>query len=87
MSRLIEEILVAEDVLETLVRWSDVALPNETGGILLGVLSDERRWITAVREVPSAVRSRSRYEIPSGMTKKRTRPRGTSIGWTPWLPG
>ena len=68
MSHLIDEILVAEDVLEMLARWSDAALPNETGGILLGVLSDGRRWITTAREVQSTVSSRSRYEIPVGVT-------------------
>jgi len=68
MSALSEEVLFSAAAIEQLQVWAQAAAPHETGGILLGVLADGRRWVAAVREIPSAHPERDRYQVPAGVT-------------------
>jgi proteasome lid subunit RPN8/RPN11 len=65
-----DDVLMSESVLDELTKWSAAAAPNETGGILLGMLSDGRRWITTAREITSTRPRSNRYEIPARVTKR-----------------
>lgn len=61
-------ILLAESASATLRRFARGAHPNETGGILLGVRTAGRPWITQAVEIPSTDRGRSHYRMPAGTT-------------------
>ena len=51
--------------------YSGAAYPNETGGILLGVMTDiDEPWIVQAVEVPSARPSPSGYRLPDGQTQR-----------------
>jgi hypothetical protein len=63
------DVLLAETVAEQLAAWSNAAAPYETGGILLGVLGDDRPWVMSAAQVPSAAPRRSAYELPAGVTR------------------
>ena len=63
------EVLFAEAVADQLIAWSRAAAPNETGGILLGILGDDRPWVLCAAEVPSAAPRRYAYELPAGVTR------------------
>jgi hypothetical protein len=63
-----DEVLFSEAAVEQLQAWAEAAAPHETGGILLGMLGDGRRWVTAVREIPSAHPKRDRYQVPANVT-------------------
>ena len=62
------DVLLAETVAEQLFAWSRDAAPYETGGILLGVLGDDRPWVMSA-QVPSAAPQRYAYELPTGATQ------------------
>lgn len=49
------------------------AHPNETGGVLVGVLTGTRPWITQAIHVPSTKATPIFYEIPAGARRKAVR--------------
>jgi hypothetical protein len=61
-------VLFSETAVEQLEAWAEASAPHETGGILLGMLADGRRWVTAVREIPSSLPERDRYQVPADVT-------------------
>jgi hypothetical protein len=63
-----DEVLFSETAVEQLQAWAEAAAPHETGGILLGMLTEGRRWVTDVREIPSARPERDRYQVPASVT-------------------
>ncbi len=63
------DVLLAETVAEQLIAWSRDAAPYETGGILLGILGDDRPWVMSAAQVPSAAPQRYAYELPTGATQ------------------
>jgi proteasome lid subunit RPN8/RPN11 len=68
MPSLSDDVLISESAVEQLQAAAQAAAPHETGGILLGVMGDDRRWVTAVREIPSAHPERGRYQLPANVT-------------------
>ncbi len=62
------DVLISEAVLDQLKVWSAASAPYETGGILLGILGDERPWIVRAVEVRSRTPRQHAYEVPSGAT-------------------
>lgn len=46
------------------------AHPHETGGVLVGVLSRDRPWVTAAVEIASAGASCSSYKLPQGARRR-----------------
>jgi hypothetical protein len=60
--------LIAEDALAQMKDFSQQALPYETGGVLVGVVTTRGPWITQVVELPSDSLSRNRFLIPEGAT-------------------
>jgi proteasome lid subunit RPN8/RPN11 len=46
------------------------AHPHETGGVLVGVLSRDRPWVTAAVEIASAGASGSYYKLPQGARRR-----------------
>jgi hypothetical protein len=68
MPDLTEDVLVSEGVLEQLTAWAEAAAPHETGGILLGMLAGDRRWITGARQIAPSNAKRNRYRLPAGVT-------------------
>lgn len=60
--------LIAESMSADARRQGRKAHPNETGGILLGVRTEGRPWITQAVEIPSLDRGRRHYRIPAGTT-------------------
>lgn len=65
---MIDHVLVVESEAERLKALAAKRDPFETGGILLGVLSDDVPWVTRVIEVPPLHPHPSRYELPEGAT-------------------
>lgn len=63
-----DHLLVVESEGERLKALAAERDPFETGGILLGVLSDDVPWVTRVIEVPPLHPHPSRYELPEGVT-------------------
>ena len=63
-----DEVLFAESVIEQLTALSAAAHPYETGGILLGVLSEGRPWVIDARHIAARRPQENRYEIPRGST-------------------
>lgn len=59
---------VTESALGRLTRAAERAAPYESGGILAGVLTRDRVWITSVIEVRTRDVRRSRFRIPRGVT-------------------
>ena len=63
--------LLAESA-EALIREAAVhAHPHETGGILVGVWTEGRPWVTHACEVASAESGPTRYVLPAGATRIR----------------
>ena len=60
--------LMSENVSAALRRYARKADPDETGGILLGVRTNGRPWITGAVEIASRDRGRSHYRLPAGAT-------------------
>lgn len=65
---MMEHLLLVESEAERLGALAAERDPFETGGILLGVLSDHAPWVTSVIEVPPRCPHPSRYELPEGVT-------------------
>lgn len=66
-------VLIAERAAGDLRRLARSAHPNETGGILLGVRTAGRPWITLAIEIPTPDRERSQYRLPAGTTTAAVR--------------
>lgn len=66
-------VLIAEPAAADLRRFARNAHPNETGGILLGVRTAGRPWITLAIEIPTPDRGRSHYRLPAGTTTAAVR--------------
>lgn len=62
------QVRMSENVSAVLRRHAREAEPNETGGILLGVRTNGRPWITHAVEIASQDRGRSHYRLPAGAT-------------------
>ncbi|MFD9702111.1 SAVED domain-containing protein [Lentzea sp. NPDC059081] len=62
-------LLVSEAARDAMIAAAKRSHPWETGGILLGVLSEGRPWVTAVVEIPSEIRGPHHYELPGGATR------------------
>jgi hypothetical protein len=60
--------LLVENVKLQLERWSEAAYPFETGGVLLGITSEDRPWVVMAAQVPSAAPARFSYMLPAGAT-------------------
>jgi integrative and conjugative element protein (TIGR02256 family) len=78
------KVRVVEEAVDQLIKWSDEAAPLETGGVLLGMFADGEPWVTAVAHVDNAERTRSRYELPAGVTQdivRRARARDDRVGY------
>jgi len=63
-------VLVAEDAFRQATELADRAMPNETGGILVGVRTPDGAWITSFREIVCAPPQRDRFLIPAGTTHR-----------------
>ncbi len=59
---------ISEGAAADLRRHAREAHPQETGGILLGVRTTGRPWITQAVEIPTPDRGRSHYRLPAGAT-------------------
>ena len=58
---------ITEDAAAQLTAAAENAHPNETGGLLVGLYTAERPWITQVVEVPSERGAKPAfYEFPAG---------------------
>jgi proteasome lid subunit RPN8/RPN11 len=57
---------LSEDAAELLREAARSALPDETGGVLVGVSVDARPWVTEAVLVPSEKSSPVYYELPGG---------------------
>ncbi len=66
-------VLITERAAADLRRFARNADPNETGGILLGVRTAGRPWITLAIEIPTPDRGRSHYRLPAGTTTAAVR--------------
>lgn len=55
---------LSEDARDMLLAASRRAHPQETGGVLLGVLTVGRPWVTHAMEVPPTRPAESQYELP-----------------------
>lgn len=62
------EVLLAESAEDIVLRAAISARPIETGGLLLGVWSQHRPWISHVIEIPPQVPSPNHYVLPAGLT-------------------
>lgn len=62
------QVLMSENVSAVLRRHARKAEPDETGGILLGVRTNGRPWITVAVEIASPDRGHSHYRLPAGAT-------------------
>ncbi len=62
-------LLVAESAQAKMFAAAIAALPNETGGILLGVSRDGQPWVTEAVEIVTKERGRHHYKIPAGVTQ------------------
>lgn len=64
---------LSEDAEATIRQTAARAHPNETGGVLVGVLSDGRPWITHVFELETSDPRPRFYEPPRGLRQAATR--------------
>ncbi len=83
MSRL-WRIWVSEEAIEAISRAAAAAHPNETGGVLVGVLTEGRPWVTAAVELPPASPRARFYEPPTGSRQaavRRLRRRDGRVGY------
>lgn len=68
-SRINATLLLAESAEARMVAAAHDAGGFETGGILVGVFRDGQPCVAFALEIPSAVSSRNRYEVPAGVTQ------------------
>jgi proteasome lid subunit RPN8/RPN11 len=57
---------LTEAARDVIIAAAAAAYPNETGGVLLGVLTRGRPWITTATEVPHARATGTYYELEAG---------------------
>lgn len=57
---------LTESARDVIIAAAAAAHPNETGGVLLGVLTNGRQWITAAAEVPHPGATGTYYELEGG---------------------
>jgi len=74
-SRRLWRVWLSEPAWDALIAAAKAANPNETGGVLVGVVLDGgegagRPWVTHAVEVPSRKRGRSHYELPAGARRR-----------------
>jgi proteasome lid subunit RPN8/RPN11 len=62
------EVLIAESAVASMRHAATAAYPNETGGILLGVLADNAPWVVLADELVDSVRGRNHFRIAAGAT-------------------
>jgi len=67
------KVRVVEEVADQIRAWSHEAAPLETGGLLLGLYANGEPWVTRVVLVESEDRTRSRYDLPAGITQDAVR--------------
>lgn len=70
-SRLLWRVWLSETAWDALIAAAKAANPEETGGVLVGVVlaggeGAGRPWVTNAVEVPSRNKGRSHYELPAG---------------------
>ena len=63
------QLLLSESAESVLIEAASSAYPNETGGILLGLRSQDDPWVTTVVELPSQQNGPAEYVIPAGATR------------------
>jgi len=68
--RLEGRVWLTEAVAVTIAESAERAHPDEAGGVLIGVLSRSRPWVTAAIEIPSAHASGSYYGLPEGSRRR-----------------
>jgi len=80
-------LLLSESAQASMIAAAANAHPNETGGILIGVHTDDGApWVTRAIEIATDDRSHHHYKIPSGATQptvhaaRRTDPRLGYLG-------
>lgn len=61
---------LTEAAAEAIVERARRAHPQETGGILVGVLCRDQPWITAAAEIPAGHSDSSYYELPKGARRR-----------------
>ncbi len=66
-------VLLAEAARQFIRARAQAAHPNETGGILLGVRSGRRPWVTRAVELPDPSAGPSHYTVPAGRTRAAVR--------------
>src|SRR4051794_20982282 len=57
---------LTESARDAIITAAAAAHPNETGGVLLGVLTHGRPWITTATEVPHRGATGTYYELEGG---------------------
>lgn len=62
---------ISEQAEATIVEAAEAAHPNETGGILVGVLAHGRPWVTNAVQILSPKSSGTYYEVPAGARRKQ----------------
>lgn len=62
-------IWISESASEAISNSAAVHHPQEIGGVLIGVTSDRRPWVTLAVTVPSKRRTPVYYELPAGARK------------------
>lgn len=68
MSRRQHAVLLTEAAQQAVFDAAAAAHPQETGGILVGVLANSNPWITHAIELPSTQRGPTHYTVPRGTT-------------------
>lgn len=61
---------LSETAESTIKDAAQSAHPRETGGVLIGVLTGSRPWVTHAVHVPSPTSTSTSYEIPAGARRR-----------------
>lgn len=64
---------VSEGAIESIDAAAGAAHPNETGGVLVGVLAEGRPWVVVAAELTPACRRPAFYESPRGGRQRAVR--------------
>ena len=75
---------VSENAEEAMTNAARRAHPDETGGILVGVLTAGHPWIVAAMEIDTRDRGRTHYRLPANSTRTavlEARTRDTRLGY------
>ena len=72
MSRRQHAVLITEAAQQAAIEAAKAAHPQETGGILIGVLANSNPWITHAIELPSTQGGPTHYTVPRGTTQAVT---------------